>query len=316
MGIFLPFQRPTLGMSFQSTALRLVAIQRRPFCLPRIRHSDEREISAGAFPSSSTAPNLKDVEAVAGVAKEMLGSGKERTVAVSLPDDVAMTVSLRFDSLPSNEAERVALIRWRIHQETQCPQGPSQLVYRVFPQGASTCVLVAVVDQAILDQYVEMFAFLDLLPVSMSVESLALFDWFRPAMHSEGDVFFAHRSRSLLRVIAVHQGCPVYVRTKSLQSGEVNLLEELIGTIQYCHEYVGAASVSVASRSQLYFIDTRGGSLADGVFGTVRTRFVVPALTTNQEVELIPLGWEAASVQVLKDLDPCYLPALASVGVM
>src|SRR3990167_7446546 len=162
MGIFLPFQRPTLGMSFQSTALRLVAVQRRPFCSPRIRHSDEREISAGAYTPSSTALNLKDVEAVAGVAKEMLGSGKERTVAVSLPDDLALTVSLRFDSLPSHEAERVALIRWRIQQEAQFPQGPSQLVYRVFPQGSSTCVLAAVVDQAILDQYVEMLAFLDL----------------------------------------------------------------------------------------------------------------------------------------------------------
>jgi hypothetical protein len=178
-------------------------------------------------------------------------------------------------------------------------------------------VLAAVVDQAVLDQYTGLLASLDLLPVSMSVESLHLFDWFRPAMRSDGDVYFVHRSRSLLRVIAVQQGCPVYVRTKCMQNGAINLLEELIGTIQYCHEQVADTHTHLAERAQLYYLDTSGESLADGVLGTVRTRFSIPALTMKQEVELVPLGWEAASFHGLpRELGLCYMPAAASVGVV
>src|SRR5829696_7629099 len=118
MASLFPGHRPSIGISFHSSAIRQVAVRRFPFRVPRIRWARERLLPSGVLVASADVPHITKAECVLGELKTLMRDVRDRTVAICLPDEIATMRLLSFESLPGPQPEKEALIRWRLGQET------------------------------------------------------------------------------------------------------------------------------------------------------------------------------------------------------
>jgi hypothetical protein len=242
MALF-PIRRPRLGLSIGAHTLGLVEVTRAWSGLD-IRRCCLRELPAGLVRPSASDPNISDVGTLVGEVRALLGGGRRPwqilPVALSLPDLCARVALFEFEAWPRKPAEGGALLRWRFQKELNVPAADARLAYRLFPSGAgshsngtpvSRRVLAAAVPAKVMDQYEQVCEEAGLLPLSVGLSSLALFDLCRPAMlrpkDGEGflvphEVFFLSVTDGGYSFFALRDGSPVFLRMKPHRYGMTN----------------------------------------------------------------------------------------------
>src|SRR5437867_5740232 len=302
-----PVHRPTIGLSISAQRLSLVELHgswRLGRRNARLRHADERDLPSGLVRPSATERNLSDIPALAQEIRALLGTTRTLPVALSLPDLCAQVALFEFEMLPRQVAEQVNLLRWRFEHDLKVPMVEARLVHRVFhlphqtsasdqKASAPARVLAVAIRRDILAQYEQLCEQAGLLPVSVGIASLQLFDFCHSVMETAEELFFAYRSDDSFSFIAVRHGCPVYLRIKPLPRAQPDLAGELLGTLQfYDDQEVPSHRTSDARLRPLFFlgghaVEQAPPSRADHSFPACHLSH--PKGHMSSRIELIPL---------------------------
>jgi len=311
-----PVHRPSVGVSLRSCALRVVTCRHVPFAKPAIARAVERTLPPGTMKTSPGAPAIQDMEAVIRELRDAVGTKKDRAVALSLPDDVATIGLFGLDALPPDRKEREALLKWRLHQDARSTARAERLVYRLFQGERMVYALVAAVEQSVLDQYAALCGAVGRLPVSVGFETLQLFDAFRAAMTDHEEYFFVHMNGESLTLLAVRDGCPLFIRKRRMTAQAERIRDEVIGTLQYFDDHLPRPRTMQQAASPLFFLSTvEEGPDEERPFAE-RTVLTVPGGQPPRQIVVVPLGWQAlSSVHRPDNLSATFLPAASCIGI-
>jgi hypothetical protein len=161
------------------------------------------------------------------------------SVALSLPDLCARTSVFDFSTFPTKKKEQTALLNWRFQQDLKLDTGQSRLSYAVYvPTSLANAlkqenpekvrVLGTAIRNEIVEQYERACLDLNLMPVSVSISGLDIFDLYqgtiqdilevedRRTTNPSSEAMFLFVSHWGFMFFAFHEGCPSFVRTKAI----------------------------------------------------------------------------------------------------
>ncbi len=316
-----PFRRPSIGLNIGARSLSLIEIRRdwgRGRQGAGLRRCSERDLPDGLVRLSASAPNVSDVAALAREIRALWGGRRPVSVALTLPDLCTRIALFDFEALPSKTAERETLLRWRFQKDFTMPAANLRLSYQVF-RTTPPRVLAVGVRNNIVGQYEQACEEAGLLPVSVGLPSLRLFDLCRPAMQAAlaagvNELFFLHVAEGSFSFFALRDRCPIFLRTKLLHNGHSSdpstLADEVLATLQFYGDNYPLAQ--------------------DGLPAALRPLFVVgappscevldPGTADSMHITVMPMGWDDVPVSRIgqsRTLPDAWslsgLPALAGV---
>jgi hypothetical protein len=279
-----PIQTPSLGLSLRAhsiTAVELGRDWRTGWRINRVQRVAERPLPPGLLRPSTTELNVTDAAKLADEIAMLLDRSGPLPVALTLPDLSARTVLFEFDTLPPKAAECEALIRWRFQKDLNVSAETARLAYLVFrldpakPAGAAR-VLATAIRRSIIEQYEEVCEKAQIIPVRVGLAGLAMFDLCRPVMEKPvspataddsevGELFFMSISDESFSFLAVRDGQPTFLRTKSRNGGAVVPTGAPVGaspaTDPSAASLIPKASLADEIRATLQFYDEAGGNL-------------------------------------------------------
>jgi hypothetical protein len=196
-------------------------------------------VPEGAVKPSPVDLNLSDLAGLEGRIQALTGPGYDlriggrvlvpdipRPIAVLLPDAAVRAVVLHLDKLPAKREERDALIRWRLSQEQLFPLTGAKVVSQVFSGGADSegplhTVLAVAVQDSVLNQYESLCTSLGLIPRTVAMTSLQLFELWRRASGARWQrraFLWANVADNALTTMVFQQGRLLFYRCKLLGS--------------------------------------------------------------------------------------------------
>jgi hypothetical protein len=301
----------------------------------RLCRFQECELSAKGLPTTlqqtmEVGPLSQQIRALTATR----GGDHMRSAALSLPDLSARMALFDFEAWPNKDAEREALLRFRFQKVLSMPMDDTRLVWRQFPRqrireqsipeavGTGTAsphpirVLAAMVPHAVLLCYERICGQAGLLPVSVGLASLWLFDFYRqvivrklqPDAH---EFFFVHATSESFTFFAFREGCPSFIRTKHLRDHIGDSLapvrNELVATLQFYDEIMGPRQTHLTNGQRPLFIISLDANILD------------PPTLESLRVCLIVLNWADATIDkeslgsIQRSIPLSVLPAAASV---
>ena len=235
-----PLVRPCLGLSMTAHSVCLVEFRRkwqgRQFC-----RLGQYPLPTGLVQLTPGKPNITDLKAFTNCLQVLVKDIKgPQPVALSLPDICARTAVFEFSSFPKKEIERDAIIRWRFQQDLNLSTEKARLAYRLYQSSPSpkksrsstsslVQLLATVVQHDIVEQYEQACLSAGLLPVSVGMASLDIFDFYRSTMQKVlgetisrksvlgTEAVFLYLTEWGFCFIALREGCPIFVRVKALR---------------------------------------------------------------------------------------------------
>ncbi|MGV7228076.1 MAG: hypothetical protein ACQ9IQ_05380 [Nitrospirales bacterium] len=238
MNLF-PIKQPTLALSISEEALHLVEVKKS------WRRTTFQEVKRVSLPSgvirlSSAKPNIENMETFVEQLRILAAPLKKPvSIALSLPDLCARTSVFDFSTFPSKKTEQTALLNWRFQQDLKLDTSQSRLSYAVYvPTSLANAskqenpekvnVLGTAIRNEIVEQYERACLDVNLMPVSVSIAGLDIFDLYQRTIQdilevedrrtsnpsSGGMVLFI--SHWGFTFFAFHEGCPSFVRTKAI----------------------------------------------------------------------------------------------------
>jgi len=238
-----PVRRPTIGLSLESHALTSIELARSLWAPRRrdIRSVKRHEVGSDLLFQSSNSSDALDISALVNTLKAFASLGRCTPVALSLPTRLAHIALMSFDDLPPHSTERDSVIRWKLEQEVDVPLKHCRVEYRIFARSTSRDavsapafrVLAAAISTVLLTQCERACAEAGLLPVSIGIQGLQLFDLYRSKVHSADEYFFASLLGDHLFFLAIKHSRPVFVRSKSLKGTPLCRQLELASTLQF-----------------------------------------------------------------------------------
>lgn len=255
MALF-PVQRPKIGLGFTGHTLTAVEVGAPwwPSSQLRVRSLKRQELPAGLVRSSTDEANISDVAALAGELRALVGRRRCVPASISLPNRCAHVALFDFDVVPKHPNECESIVRWRFQQDMNLSTGDCRVSFRIFhslekktgsemTDASPVRVLAAAVRHNVLAQYEQVCEDAGLLLVSVGIQGLQLFDLCRTEMEGSREFFFSSCLDDHLFFVAIRNGCPIFLRNKPLRRAEVELENELAGTIQFYDEYCALASL-------------------------------------------------------------------------
>lgn len=187
-----------------------------------------------------------------------LVSSLPRLVSLVLPDLAVRSAVLQLEQIPSRREEQEALIRWRLGQDQRLSLNGIKLNWQVFPprhqKEGVHMVLVTAVQESILAEYEAACESVGLLAQEVTVASFRLFDlWLKAAGGTRclnRDVGFVTVADGGLTCLIIHDGRPVFIRTKVLPGdpggdGDMGIhdqvariVREIEQSVFACHEHI------------------------------------------------------------------------------
>ena len=238
MNLF-PINQPTMALSISEEALHLVEVKKswRRTTLEEVK---KVSLPSGVIRLSSAKPNIENMETFV----EQLGIlakplKKPISIALSLPDLCARTSIFDFSTFPTKKSEQTALLNWRFRQDLKLDTAQSRLSYAVYVPTSiangskqdnpeKVQVLGTAIRNEIVEQYERACLDLNLMPVSVSISGLDVFDLYhrsiqdileiedRRSPNTYSGAMFLFISHWGFTFFAFHDGCPNFVRTKSI----------------------------------------------------------------------------------------------------
>jgi hypothetical protein len=228
-----------MALSISEEALHLVEVKKswRRTTLEEVKRIS---LPSGVIRLSSAKPNIENMETFV----EQLGIlakplKKPISIALSLPDLCARTSIFDFSTFPTKKSEQTALLNWRFRQDLKLDTAQSRLSYAVYvptsiANGSNqdnpekVQVLGTAIRNEIVEQYERACLDLNLMPVSVSISGLDVFDLYhrsiqdileiedRRSPNTYSGAMFLFISHWGFTFFAFHDGCPNFVRTKSI----------------------------------------------------------------------------------------------------
>lgn len=225
-----------------------------------------RPLPGGLIKPSPVDPNIDDMTSLkeqvqAMVTPEMVPQAPRRLVrlprfprstSLLLPDLCVRAAIIQLDQLPSRSEERAALIQWRAAQEQLLPMGGTRVSYQVLGDAQADgpkAVLAVAIREPVLRQFESLCEEVGLLPIEVETVTFRLFNlwgevtaWFgRP---DTGDLLWVTVLDSGLTVLIVHNGLPVFFRTKLMPAAcrsetdykelGQRIMDEVVASIESC----------------------------------------------------------------------------------
>lgn len=239
----LPLTRPCLGLSITTDSVTLVEIRRK--WRGRIfRRLAQESLPSDVIHLSPAKPNVTDIQAVQDALRRLVkGLKPPQPIVLSVPDLCARMAIFSFTSFPKKPLEREAILSWRFQQDLNLSTTNARLAYHVFEppkaQQASSSdnnkvirVFATAVQHTIIDQYEQACLQAGLLPLTVGLSGLDVFDLYRTIIQdsirtassrshiSSTESFFLYLANWGFTFLAIREGCPVFVRVKSLRFPE------------------------------------------------------------------------------------------------
>jgi len=238
MNLF-PINQPTLALSISEEALCLVEVK-KSWRSTRLKELHKVSLPSGVLRLSSAKPNIEDMEAFTEQLRILAHPLKKPiSIALSLPDLCARTSVFDFSTFPTKQSEQTALLNWRFRQDLKLDTAQSRLSYAVYvPSSIGTAanqdnpekvlVIGSAIRNEIVEQYERACLDLNLMPVSVSISGLDIFDLYHQTIQDILEVenrrspntyqggMFLFISHWGFAFLAFHDGCPNFVRTKAI----------------------------------------------------------------------------------------------------
>jgi len=250
--ILLPFTRPRTGLQI-TTDKFCVADLHPGFGKRALRGYREHPLPANLIRLSPVEPNISNMEQLVNILQSSFpGSARPQSVALCLPDLCARTTVFEFSSFPRNKKDCEALIRWRFQKDLNVSISNSRLSYRVYhpkrgttptrASGLPIRILATAVREDIIESYEAACLQSGLIPVSIGLAGLAVFDFCRSAMEaalqarpqgssmSREDTAFLYIADWGFSFFLFREGCPVYLRAKPFRQHLPSPLPPAIST--------------------------------------------------------------------------------------
>lgn len=244
---FLPFSRPHIGLHVSTRFVSLAQVHRR-WGKTRLSHFAKRPLPPGLIRLSPLGPNMTNETELADALKQLLPKSlSPQSVALNLADLCARTAVFDLEALPNNHEECQALIKWRFQEQYNISTTNARTIYRAFSVGNSDSlpsrpirIIAATVQTEIVESYERTCLQAGMIPISLGLAGLSVFDWCRPAMshyeknlespstpHHLRNVFF-YLSDWGFTFFAFDHESPIFLRVKPLAAvGPLCLPESL-----------------------------------------------------------------------------------------
>lgn len=224
----------------------------------------------GAVKLTPVELNLTDVAVVENRLRSFAGPNRDlrvggqvlladipRPITLLLPDLSVRATVVHLEQFPDRPEEQEALVRWRLGQEQLFSLAGVKVFWQVFPPERSThqrtyAVLVVAIQESVLNQYEAVCESAGLVTQQIGVCSLRLFNlWLKASKgrRLHRDLLWVSVLDGGLTCLVLHEGRVVFVRTKRLEGGPVQLEEEAGGefadrivkecaaSLYMCHEH-------------------------------------------------------------------------------
>jgi type IV pilus assembly protein PilM len=228
------FQDPPPEFAFEIAADGIVMSRTRPPAT--VQHA---ALPQGAIVPSPVKDNVLDPAAFAQAVAKLVPNGArraQRTAALILPDNAMRLAVLDFESLPTKEDERLALIKFRMRKTLPFDVDEAALSYHI---QAGNKVIAAVSPVEIVARYEAPFRAAGIHPGFVTSSSLALLE----LLPAKGSILVAHRSPGALTVLALAQGVLTLARSLELtHDGDIlsEVSADLYPTLIYIEDQTGA----------------------------------------------------------------------------
>ncbi|MDH5773640.1 MAG: hypothetical protein OEZ57_01825 [Nitrospirota bacterium] len=267
MNLF-PIHQPNLALSISGNALYLVESKKswRTTTLKRVK---EVWLPPDVLHLSSAKPNIEKMDVFIEHLRTLTESIKKPvSIALSLPDLCARTCVFDFSTFPTKKFEQLALLNWRFQQDLKLDTTQSRLDYGVYLPSSLTetskeetnpenvRILGTAIRNEIVEQYERACLDLNLMPVSVSIAGLDIFDLYQPTIKEilevkdrrkpskSSEAMFLFISHWGFTFFAFEEGCPRFIRTKAITiRPNASLGGEDASTGSPNHENVGAKSL-------------------------------------------------------------------------
>ena len=236
---FFPIRTPTVALSLSEEAIYLVEINKH-WRKTSLRNITSLPLSPGALKLSSAKPNIANPDEFLTQLKALIKPYRRPlSIVLSLPDMCARTSIFDFASFPTKKPEQTALMNWRFQQDLKLDTSQSRLAFGIYVPTSVTDspsldntghvrVLGTTIRHEIIEQYENMCLEADLLPTSVGMSGLDIFDLYRPNIqdmlaaenpsHASAPlaVMFLFLSHWGFTFLACQDGIPRFIRTKAL----------------------------------------------------------------------------------------------------
>jgi len=236
---FFPISSPTVALSLTEEALCLVEVKRH-WRKTSLRHIARLPLSPGVLKLSSAKPNIANPDEFLTRLKALVKPYRRPlSIALSLPDMCARTSIFDFASFPTKKPEQTALVNWRFQQDLKLDTSQSRLAFGIYVPTSVTDspspdntehvrVLGTTIRHEIVEQYENLCLKADLIPTSVGMSGLDIFDLYRPniqdmlaaenSSHASAPtaVMFLFISHWGFTFLACQEGSPRFIRTKAL----------------------------------------------------------------------------------------------------
>jgi len=238
MNLF-PINQPTLALSISEDTLRVVTVKKL-WRTTTLHHINSVSLPTGLIRLSSAKPNIENMDMFIEQLRMLTDPlNKPASIAISLPDLCARTSMFDFSTFPAKASEQTALLNWRFQQDLKLDTLQSRLAFGIYiPTSLSkgskhenpetAWVLGAAIRNEIVEQYEHACLEVHLMPVSVSISGLDIFDVYQPTMQKVLEAEDRHKDTSSpgamflfishwgFTFIAFHDGCPRFIRTKAI----------------------------------------------------------------------------------------------------
>lgn len=196
-------------------------------------------LPAGLIRPSPFETNISDVPALArelrGLIETSVRTWSAKPILLVLSDLCVRTTLLELEKVPAQQAERDALIRWRLEREACFPMtGAKVLSQEVGPK----TVLAVAIRESVLQQYEAACEAVGLLAVDVDIASFRLCNVTGPLIPAEGATGWLNLLDGAFSLVVLLDGRPAFIRMKIPgRSTAKALLEELQHSLAYFEEH-------------------------------------------------------------------------------
>lgn len=153
---------------------RLNNSARGPRQVQRVGQSD---LASGALQVLFNRPNISDLAEIQRAIRDVanvVGNGNRR-IGLLIPDGIARVGMLSFETLPDNQKEAEALVRWKMKDMLPFPAEEARTSYQVLRRGQSSIeLLAAAIKASVLSEYESALEPIDISPALILPATLAL----------------------------------------------------------------------------------------------------------------------------------------------
>lgn len=219
-------QKPWLGIEITAAAVRLGAATGSGAELTALA-SHSAAVPNGVVVEDYAAPNIHDMDALAGLLRECLRPFTRfgiKRAALSLPDGVFRVQILEFDELPSKARDRERLIRWRLEKSAAFDVSDTVLRYEMLTRQEKGFTLLACsAKRDVLTQYESLLSALGLEPWVVGLCSFHALNFYAPALsQSLPALAFAYITDAWFATIVMEGGGPRFYRYREIKKGKAD----------------------------------------------------------------------------------------------